>query len=715
MGTVAHHGYDDFDANRRYRYSWREVVPEMVPEMEAPLLGLKRYTDSRKAQKLLGLVTELTEELDTNWRYSEPELDHELEEALLELDRLDLDQEPGESLPEPKRSIDLRKAQRLLGLRTDVDVDSRHSWELDPNAELERPLLEHERSADTSKAQRLLGLMPCQRGVENARSRAPSRAEERTESESEERQPQLHVVKEEVIWRAHGRSATAQGWNSPSAWNVQREDGIRSRIASSLGMRNEEMGIRHERSATAQGWISPDSWNVQKDDGIRSRIASSMGMRRNAAVNFSRPMSQFSPNIGLSDEYWEPSPSIQMHEERNQRNLTLNTQWISREDLGVPMTPSQVGSKAQAEPIFGRAPSQSFHFVRNSQDGMSHLTRPARSKRWASLPTCLMRIGKKRSSEPDSLPTVRRVNFRECSVQHGSLPLTEDNLRQYEDQVGWVPKPINPDILPKVLDSEVLLKPMMRDLQPKYVKNELLPRSLNSDESPQPLDRNLFPTLLIPDLSPDSVDGDSQPEFLVSDALSNTQDQDSFLNLEDDDDGLPQLPTPIVSPFNVSVTSPRFPRFSKEILDKRLPTPPPSSSSSSSTYSTHSTPVPDEPPSDSTPELYELPSSSPTTLDPPDTTPYPPLQLFTCAICQESKSSLSFPVRQCSTKCTHPPHACAVCVQEWIGECVDVTGWDQCVCPECGVDMEYEDVEFFAAEDVWRRYAYLYLCHVLEG
>lgn len=165
------------------------------------------------------------------------------------------------------------------------------------------------------------------------------------------------------------------------------------------------------------------------------------------------------------------------------------------------------------------------------------------------------------------------------------------------------------------------------------------------------------------------------------------------------------LPTPIQSPFKISGSLFACTNVTDKDLDNmRLPTPP---SSPTSEYSTseNGTPSPAPPPTkvllsrsnSISISIVDSRTSSSSSFTPSE-------QFATCEVCHEEKRASAFPVRQCTAKCTHPPHTCLACVRRWIGKCVENEGVGHCECPECGERMEYEDVRFFAdGEDVFVR------------
>jgi hypothetical protein len=153
------------------------------------------------------------------------------------------------------------------------------------------------------------------------------------------------------------------------------------------------------------------------------------------------------------------------------------------------------------------------------------------------------------------------------------------------------------------------------------------------------------------------------------------------------------LPTPLHSPLEARNL------FSKLDYDEKpLPTPPSSPSSVLGDGLTPPLNGTDAPPN----STFRTPSITPTLHIATSINVQPDLSI--CEVCREAKGTLAFPVRQCTGKCRHPPHTCVTCIEQWISSCVETKGWDQCVCPECKERLSYEDVKFFATEDVFLRY-----------
>lgn len=311
------------------------------------------------------------------------------------------------------------------------------------------------------------------------------------------------------------------------------------------------------------------------------------GFRGSGYINFSRPLSQATQLTAVP----QPSPRVLAKTHLHQK-LESSNQRITRDDIGLPRTPSVANTLALAKPIFERVAEVGQEQVTNEP---RHHRR--RRSRWASLPICLVRLGKGRVSEDGEQHVDKKDERREAK-----LPLTEDNLRQYEHEVGWEPRALKHDILPTPLQS-----PFTK------CNSSLLPNiSIGAEAYEKPL-----PT---PPSSPSSEYAEGIPSMPLEKAHFDTS-----------------LPAPSITSFRLS---------------------------SLVNYYT---------------------------------------ELSVCEVCRESKAASAFPVRQCTTTCTHPPHTCIGCIETWIASCIKSKTWDQCVCPECNEPMAYEDVKFFATEEVFSR------------
>lgn len=384
-------------------------------------------------------------------------------------------------------------------------------------------------------------------------------------------------------------------------------------------------------------------------------IRSSRAFRESGSgfINFSRPLSTLPPLSPISQKPLEvlgefpfteqvlnlqapriqpqllplspisPKP-LEVLGEVPEKKLSLQTQQVPRDAIGLPRTPSAAGTLAVAKPIFGKTP-----IVEEEKLSSIHpYQRHRRSRVWTSLPICMMRFGWRKAPDTPEVkrPEIQRGISRQTEIRIvgesntvPKMPLTEDNLRTYEDLVGYIPKPINRDLLPTPLQS------------PRGVSNT---------------------------------------------PFGNFQTQAAAKH----------LPTPLQTPRELR--SPQFSTLVAQAFDKALPTPPASASPPSSEYSE------DLPP--------PLPPKSPLDVESAYSPRFPPI-LSVCEVCRDPKVPTAFPIRQCTSKCTHPPHTCIECIQKWISSCIEYKGWDKCICPECSQPLAHDDIKFFATEEVFLR------------
>ena len=76
-----------------------------------------------------------------------------------------------------------------------------------------------------------------------------------------------------------------------------------------------------------------------------------------------------------------------------------------------------------------------------------------------------------------------------------------------------------------------------------------------------------------------------------------------------------------------------------------------------------------------------------------------------CDICVESKAWEEYPPFSITASCDHAPRACLQCVSTAIRTDLGSKVWTQLGCLECGVLLEYADVERFADRETFERYA----------
>jgi hypothetical protein len=84
-----------------------------------------------------------------------------------------------------------------------------------------------------------------------------------------------------------------------------------------------------------------------------------------------------------------------------------------------------------------------------------------------------------------------------------------------------------------------------------------------------------------------------------------------------------------------------------------------------------------------------------------------------CSICAETKQSAEFPQLSITATCTHPPGACAGCVQTSIRTDLNVKLWTNIGCLECSEPLDYGDVQRYADAETFKRYEGLALRAVM--
>ncbi|KAF2277504.1 uncharacterized protein EI97DRAFT_295503 [Westerdykella ornata] len=519
--------------------STHEDVDDQYPLLHLKTRGALRQ-NSAKAQQILGLVTVtgfrgvVREKSDYHKSLTGLRPNGEERPLLRHLRYLD-DSSSFTSTVSSHRSVDYRLEEDL------------GTWEGQDGATLGREVLVGTRSQsgrrdsqrNSWKAQQMLGLID---QYPRARKRASLQSTVQGQRPRSEANSEMHPDLEELL-------------------RLYQDDASQKEVATESGQNQSE------------GNSPVTVYNEWESSG---GLSTPQRYTANGYINFSRPLSQQSPNSLRSEAAGE--------------RLFPRTPHITRDDLGLPRTPSFANTLVLAKPIFERVvPSEDRAEDSGHYSRLRHL-----SSLWTSLPMCMVRLGKK-GSKPTATDMVGKEEGEE------RIPLTEYNLREYEGRVG--------------------------------------PRSghFNQDAQASPL-----PSLVEADDSPSS-----------------------------------KAPT--------------------GIDEKLLPSPP---SSSTSWYSAMSPPRPST----------VAPSRIPTR--PPSTTPTlrsvevidRQVDLAVCQVCREAKVSSAYPIRQCTAKCTHPPHTCIDCVRDWIASCIRYKGWDQCVCPECRESLDYQDVKFFVSEDLFLRY-----------
>lgn len=74
-----------------------------------------------------------------------------------------------------------------------------------------------------------------------------------------------------------------------------------------------------------------------------------------------------------------------------------------------------------------------------------------------------------------------------------------------------------------------------------------------------------------------------------------------------------------------------------------------------------------------------------------------------CMVCTEKRTTRHFPNRAPTAQCEHEINTCKRCLRHWIRTQFSTRVWDQINCPECRVQMKYEDMREFAPTEIFRR------------
>ncbi|PMD43841.1 hypothetical protein L207DRAFT_266620 [Hyaloscypha variabilis F] len=75
-----------------------------------------------------------------------------------------------------------------------------------------------------------------------------------------------------------------------------------------------------------------------------------------------------------------------------------------------------------------------------------------------------------------------------------------------------------------------------------------------------------------------------------------------------------------------------------------------------------------------------------------------------CIICTEDFTGDVWPPALISMHCLHPPSVCCVCLEKYIKNELDSKIWNQIKCPECPIQLVYEDIKRLADEETFSRY-----------
>lgn len=76
-------------------------------------------------------------------------------------------------------------------------------------------------------------------------------------------------------------------------------------------------------------------------------------------------------------------------------------------------------------------------------------------------------------------------------------------------------------------------------------------------------------------------------------------------------------------------------------------------------------------------------------------------QIKECSTCIEEKPVKSFP--KVTTACEHENQTCLDCIQNWLAQEVDSTGWNKIHCVACSEVIQYHDMKKLATKSVFEK------------
>ncbi|KAF2662956.1 hypothetical protein K491DRAFT_8663 [Lophiostoma macrostomum CBS 122681] len=303
-----------------------------------------------------------------------------------------------------------------------------------------------------------------------------------------------------------------------------------------------------------------------------SQLVSLDALRDGEVVNFSRPLSISSPRA-VDGEF-----SMQIMQGKQPDVTRPRIKKVTRDDIGLPRTPSAAGTLAIARPIFERTKEE-------RRDGTLDQRR-RRPSLWNAVPLCITWVSTSKKKEVVKKDPAVRLKDESRSQTR----LTESNLRHHEGQIGAGRQSVNSSLVP------MIVRPPPNFGNPRTTEKALPTRPAS-------------PTFAMPEQS------------LVKVPLAKPRNEPVMLHVN--------------RPLSLASFVAR---------------------------------------------------------------------LSTCEVCKDLKPPSAFPIRQCTSRCTHPPHTCMPCIRDWISATIESKGWDQCACPECNELMDYTDVKFFATGDIFLRY-----------
>lgn len=95
------------------------------------------------------------------------------------------------------------------------------------------------------------------------------------------------------------------------------------------------------------------------------------------------------------------------------------------------------------------------------------------------------------------------------------------------------------------------------------------------------------------------------------------------------------------------------------------------------------------------------------TPDSPDDTFYEALStnfVPYCRLCHKAKLRTQFPSRNITSRCTHQPECCLICLSNSITRDIKDSAWQRICCPLCKQLLQYADVKEFGSRETFEEY-----------
>ena len=410
----------------------------------------------------------------------------------------------------------------------------------------------------------------------------------------------------------------------------------------------------------------------------KTKIASSRSSRLNSYPNFSRKMSSENPDVMASKHIDQDTTYVAQETYFEKDNMVTSP---------VPLSAPPFTRKNTFERLGGRMLNDEEKEMEKEKAARAEKGNKSKN-RWSTIPNLLKfaKPAKRRPSNANELDRITVVEeFRRVSQnapeQYNQTPIITHRYSSYNE-------PTRSEVESAAsLRPQSQLKPL--DLLPTPQHS---PLAMSFDKSPR--DSAVLPPPFAPWAgAADSNAAPPSPPASISNTLNNTQRRKSS--------------NPLLSP-NQSLPSPFSPGSPRETLDSR---PTSLHSHRSSTFSSHMATSLTSPTSASSAAPSRLSFVSPTTMTPPhatfanSSTSTPrrgtPILERTCLLCHASKPMDDFSTRRITGNCWHETSTCLSCMQAWVENSMDRR--ERCVCPECGENMNYEDVGAFAVDALGER------------